>query len=104
MKHPLLPEMSEVEDIESRMLKSDVCYGIVEEKELLKQLKEEEMMMHSSDQAEASLQAQGTESAQIENPEVIEEDDPNIWRPRFTSNRTIKYICDFVEYCKSYIM
>ena len=33
MKHPLLPEMSEVEDIESRMLKSDVCYGIVEEKE-----------------------------------------------------------------------
>ena len=57
---------------------------------LLKQLKEEEMMMHSSDQ--------------IENPEVIEEDDPNIWRPRFTSNRTIKYICDFVEYCKSYIM
>lgn len=90
MKHPLLPEMSEVEDIESRMLKSDVCYGIVEEKELLKQLKEEEMMMHSSDQ--------------IENPEMIEEDDPNIWRPRFTSNRTIKYICDFVEYCKSYIM
>lgn len=104
MKHPLLPEMSEVEDIESRMLKSDVCYGIVEEKELLKQLKEEEMMMHSSDQTEASLQAQRTESAQIENPEVIEEDDPNIWRPRFTSNRTIKYICDFVEYCKSYIM
>ena len=104
MKHPLLPEMSEVEDIESRMLKSDVCYGIVEEKELLKQLEEEEMMMHSSDQAEASLQAHGTEVAQIENPEVIEEDDPNIWRPRFTSNRTIKYICDFVEYCKSYIM
>ena len=96
--------MSEVEDIESRMLKSDVCYGIVEEKELLKQLEEEEMMMHSSDQTEASLQAQRKESAQIENPEVIEEDDPNIWRPRFTSNRTIKYICDFVEYCKSYIM